>query len=177
MNDREIIRFNVLRNALYHTARRRWLERANRICNLLVILLGTAVVADLAARAGAGALYIGGAVAFIGALQLVLDFGRQARDHQILQRDYYVLLSEIEKLADPTEADLAHWRGRMFEITAEEPPTLRAIDAKAYNDALDAVEVYDQGERLVVPFLHRIAGSFLSFDGHTYRKVSEAQAG
>ncbi|KAF0674413.1 hypothetical protein PMES_03290, partial [Profundibacterium mesophilum KAUST100406-0324] len=34
----ELIRFNVLRNALYHTARRRALERINRSFNLLVLL-------------------------------------------------------------------------------------------------------------------------------------------
>ncbi|HFB98786.1 MAG TPA: hypothetical protein ENJ62_06570, partial [Bryobacterales bacterium] len=71
----EGLRFNVLRNALYHRERRRWLERTSRFLNLAVILLGTAAVADLLASSGFST-WIGIAVALTGSLQLVYDFGR-----------------------------------------------------------------------------------------------------
>lgn len=172
--ERENIRFNVLRNALYHTARRRALERINRWFNFLVVILGAAAVGDIFAKYGIPQSYMGLAVAVIGAMQLVFDFGRQARDHQGLQRDYYRLLADIEASVDDGEAARANWYSRMIQITADEPPTFRALEAKAYNDAADAMEL-PRGERLHVPFWHRRVGGVLAFDGTEFRKVSEMQ--
>jgi hypothetical protein len=174
--DRANIRFNVLRNALYHSARRRSLERWNRIFNFAVVLLGAAAFGEALRHVGLGPQIIGAALAVIGALQLVLDFGRQARDHQVLQRDYYGLLADIEETPDPTPAQIAAWQGRMIRITADEPPTLRALDAKAYNDALAATEYFPPEERLHIPLHHRLLGSLFPFDGHNYLKQSERAA-
>ncbi|MCA8880357.1 MAG: hypothetical protein KDA73_10485 [Rhodobacteraceae bacterium] len=174
--DREIIRFNALRNALYHTARRRWFERLNRFFNFLVVVLGATAVGDFLAAASYGQAYLGLAVAIIGSLQLVFDFGGNARVHQTLQREYYYLLADIEAKIDPSDDELANWQGRMVRITADEPPMLKALDAKAYNDALDALETFDQGERLVVPFWHWVFGWLFPFDGRRYDKISEIEA-
>lgn len=171
--DADNIRFNVLRNALYHTARRRHFEMLARWLNLIVILLGAAAIADTLRNFGIGPVWIGVAVTVVGALQLVFDFGRQASDHQGLQRDYYRLLAEIEAKISPTQEDIARWKGEMIRITADEPPVLRAIDAKAYNDALDATGVYPDDERLVIPFGPRVAGGFLSFEGRSFKKLKE----
>ncbi|TPE45079.1 hypothetical protein [Amaricoccus solimangrovi] len=172
--DADNLRFNTLRNALYHTARRRHYEGVARYFNLFVILLGTAAVSDMLGVYGITQAQIGAAVAIVGALQLVFDFGRQARDHQVLQRDYYRLLAEIEADTEPTTESLAQWRGEMMLITADEPPVLRAVDAKAYNDALDASGVYPLTERLRIPWYQRLLGRFLSFEGFSYKKLSES---
>lgn len=174
--DRDNIRFNALRNALYHTARRRSFEAWNRVFNFLVVILGTAAVSDLLTTTPIDPRWIGGAVATIGALQLVFDFGSKARDHQLLQRDYYQVLADIEATVDPTSQDLAKWSSELTRITADEPPTLRAMDAKAYNDAIGATEVYPPSERLRIPLWHRVFGGILPFDGYHYRKISEVKA-
>jgi hypothetical protein len=174
--EREKIKFNVLRNALYHTARRRVYEAWNRRFNFIVIVLGTAAAADLSTKVGLPGyqLWTGGAVAVVGAMQLVFDFGRSARDHQSLQRDYYRLLAEIELFPDPEVDQCTKWWSEIMRITAEEPPVLRAIDAKAYNDAIDSLGTFDnQTERLVIPWMQRIFGGFFHFDGHSYKKLSE----
>ncbi|MGS4945165.1 hypothetical protein ACVDG3_06775 [Meridianimarinicoccus sp. RP-17] len=170
--DRDNIRFNVLRNALYHTARRRWFESWNRRFNFLVILLGAAAVGDLATRAGFDPISIGVAVATIGALQLVFDFSGQARDHQTLQRAYYHLLADIEATLNDTDEDRARWYGDMIRITADEAPTMRAADARAYNDAIDATEM-DPDQRLIVPLLHQLLAHFVAFEGRNYPKLCE----
>ncbi len=170
---RDHIRFNVLRNALYHTARRRTLERLNRGFNFAVVVLGAAAVGDSLGRIGIESHWLALAIAVIAALQLVFDFGRQARDHQALQRDYYSLLADIEATPEADTIQCAAWYGRMISITADEPPVLRAIDAKAYNDAIDATGDFDRAERLIIPPLHRVFGWFIPFEGHEYRKVSE----
>ena len=173
MTDRDQIRFNVLRNALYHTARRRTLERINRLFNFAVVVLGAAAVGDVLAVLGIDRAHTAMGIAIIGALQLVFDFGRQARDHQTLQRDYYMLLADIEAAPDASAQDCASWYAQMIRITADEPPVLRAVDARAFNDALDATEFYPRHERLAVPLHHRLLGWVLPFEGHTYRKLSE----
>ena len=171
--DRELLRFNVLRNALYHTARRRSLERWNRVFNFVVVVLGAAAFGQVVTQIAINPAWIGLIVAVVGALQLVMDFGRQARDHQSLQRDYYFLLADIEQNLDDSPERCAEWVGRMLRITADEPPTLRSIDAKAYNDALDAIGKFETSERLVIPLTHRLFGWILPFEGHEYKKLRE----
>lgn len=173
--DRTNLQFNVLRNAIYHTGRRMALERWNRWGNFATILLGATAMADVLRTYGLEAhqFIIGGAVAVVGAAQLVFDFGGKARDHQSLQKEYYGLLADIEETPDPSADQVAIWRARMLRIAGDEPPTLRALDAKAYNDAIGATDIYPMDQRLVIPFWHRVLGPFFSFEGHTYQKLAE----
>ncbi|MCR5855292.1 hypothetical protein [Mesorhizobium sp. J428] len=138
----------------------------------MVVILGTATVGEAVTsfEIARMPLWIGGAVAAVGTLQLVFDFGGSARTHQSLQRDYFNLLADIEEKTDPTEEDCRRWEAKMSRIAGDEPPVFRALDAKAYNDAIGAME-WDENERLVVPLIHRLLGSVISFDGHHYRKV------
>ena len=170
----DIVRFNILRNALYHSARRRSLERVNRGFNFLIVVLGTAAFGDLTKVFNVNAEWIGAAVAIVGALQLVFDFGRQARDHQILQKSYYDLLADAELKVEATEVDAAAWHSEMLRITADEPPVLKVIDARAYNDAIDAMD-FDRKERLKIPVLHQIFASFVPSDGKEYLKLREVE--
>lgn len=170
----EQLRFNVLRNALYHTARRHAFERWHRFATFVIILLGASATSSLFGEWGFNAAYAGFAIALIGAAQIVFDFGGRARDHQMLQRDYYNLLADIEAKPDATAKDNARWFADMVRIAGNEPPTLRAVDAKAYNDALDALgeEQFDnQTEKLIIPTHHKLLGGLWSFDGYSYRKV------
>ncbi|RWC58889.1 hypothetical protein [Mesorhizobium sp.] len=172
MTTLELVRFNALRNAMYHTGRRMAYERWNRFFNFLVVILGTAATGGIITWIGVDPIWPAGAVAAVGAAQLVFDFGRSARDHQALQKEYYNLLADVEAVIEPTDDQLATWNSRMVRIAGDEPPTLRALDAKAYNDACDALE-FDRDERLKVPWLHWALGSWIAFDGHTYLKLNE----
>ncbi|WP_151343387.1 hypothetical protein [Rhizobium leguminosarum] len=174
---RENIHFNVLRNALYHTARRMTLDRWNRWCSFLVIVLGAAAMADALKIYGVDIQrgWVGAAVAVVGAAQLVFDFGGRARDHQTLQREYYHLLSNIEAEAQPSEERVAGWYSQMIRIAGDEPPMMRALDAKAYNDAIDASGYYDRSQRLIIPVTHKLLGQFLSFEGVPYDTVAEVE--
>ena len=174
-DDHGNISFNALRNALYHTGRRMTFERWNRWANALVILLGAGAMADVLSGLGVATVWLSLCVTVTGTMQLVFDFGGRARDHQALQRDYYNLLAEIEETPAPDAAALAAWRARMTRIAGDEPPTLRALDAKAYNDAFDALEFGNEGDRLVIPRWHRFAGQFLTFEGYRYPKRSEIE--
>ena len=60
-----------------------------------------------------------------------------------------------------------------FGLSAEEPPSLRALDARAANDAIDSIGYYERTERLYIPFHHKIFGRFFVFHGYTYDTISE----
>ncbi|WP_132080751.1 hypothetical protein [Sinorhizobium americanum] len=173
--DRDQIRFNVLRNALYHTSRRLTFDRWNRWFNFIVILLGATAMTDFLSTFGIDVSQsaFGVAVAAVGAASLAFDFGGKARDHQSLQRDYYNLLAEIEENLTPSPQDLAIWQSKMIRIAGDEPPTLRALDAKAYNDAIGATELYGPGERIKIPWLHRFLGQIWAYEGYDYKKLCE----
>lgn len=177
--NRDLVRFNVLRNALYHTSRRLTLDRWNRWFNFLVILLGAEAVTKFMmifnVNVASGA--IGALVATVGAAQLVFDFGGRARDHQNLQREYYHLLAEIEADPAPDEVKIAGWFAQMTRISGDEPPVLRALDSKAYNDAIGATELFPQDQRLYIPWHHRLFGQFWAYEGYDYKKLEELAAG
>jgi hypothetical protein len=154
------------------------LDRWNRWFNFAVILLGATAMSDFMRHAGLDALQgvIGAAVAAVGAAQLVFDFGGKARDHQSLQRDYYHLLAEIEEKIDANKSDIARWWAQMTRIAGDEPPMLRALDAKAFNDALGATDIYPPEERLYIPWHHRFLGQVWAYEGYDYKKSWELPA-
>jgi hypothetical protein len=138
-NQLKDLRHTILRNALYHIARRAWHERINRFFNLFVIIGGTAYVANFAQGDARWNLALGLSTSIIGAMQLVFDFGGRARDHQILQKRYYDIRATIDENTAPTHADCAKWKADLTRIYADEPPTFRALDAIADNQATAAL--------------------------------------
>jgi hypothetical protein len=133
------LEFNALRNALYHTARRQRLEGYARFLNLIVILGGTAVVIDMANSNGYS-IWVGFSVAFVGSLQLVFDFSGRASKHEILQRRFYDILSQVHSKGDMADADRRLVMAELMRVYGDEPPTMRALDAVAFNEAVDAIQ-------------------------------------
>jgi hypothetical protein len=138
-------RFDALRNALYHTQRRSFFDTLNRLINFLVVLVGASVAAKLASLLKFDSIWLELGVIFLATSQLVFDFSRRGMEHEFLQRRYYELLSEMD--ADPevnSESAKRKWSAKLVTIAADEPLTMRALDAVAYNQALDAM--YDDPE-------------------------------
>ena len=133
------LRHMALRNALYHEARYRFLDGINRWFNFMVIVGGTGTAAQLAKNHPDAAVWLGGSVAVIGALQLVFDCAGRAYRHDTLQRRYYELLAEIDCELSPTSEVCARWKADISRISADEPPTKRALDAVADNQATNAL--------------------------------------
>jgi hypothetical protein len=132
-------RFDALRNAIYHTSRGRFLEAVNRLFNFFVIVLGAAAVSKIAGKFEFGDGWIELGVVIIATVQLVFDFGGRASVHLYLQKRYYELLSEMETSKSDGEADRKRWSAKLLTIAADEPLPMRALDAIAYNTALDAL--------------------------------------
>jgi hypothetical protein len=132
-------RFDALRSALYHTERRKFLDLLNRIVNFSIVLLGAGAAAKWAKVVHIEEAWIEFAIVFFATAQLVFDFGGSARVHEFLQRRYYEVLAEIEGEKSDDEHAMRRWSAKLVTLMADEPMTMRALDAIAYNKALDAI--------------------------------------
>lgn len=172
------IRHMVLRNANYHEARLRVLDRRNRLMTFVTLVLGTAVAGDVG-RAFLGGpatnLWLGALVAVVGAAQLVFDFGGTARTHQMLLRDFTRLLAAMMREEHPTQEEISNWTAQMIEIGADAPPMLRALDAVAHTEA-SATLGADRGDYLFVPIWEDLTKHWLAHPGVVFETVNERKA-
>ena len=153
------IRFDALRNAIYHSSRRRFFELLTRSLSFLVVVSGTAAVANLKMIEPR---FMAALAAIIGAIQLVFDFGGRARLHEKLQAQYFQLISAIDGTVNPTDADRAKWEAQLSLIYADEPPPMRALDALAYNKACDSLG-YSGSVRIPVKWWQALFRHIYSF--------------
>ena len=156
------LRHDVLRNALYHTARRRHLEAMGRTMNFIVIIAGAGALADFIPKDYITVVKstLAAVTLVTGSIQLVYDFSGQARLHEFLQRRFYEILAKIESNTSISEADIHRIRGEITVIYADEPPTLRALDAVAYNAASDSL---GGDYRVRVSWLQSITRQYLAW--------------
>ncbi len=173
MTDASVPKFDALRNAIYHSARKNYYDSLNRMLNFLVIILGAGVAGKVSEPFHLGERWLEFGVILFATLQLTFDFGYKARTHEFLQRKYNEMLADIELEAAP---DPAKWRSKLYTIASDEPMPMRALDALAYNAALDATisdPAVKQANRVRVPFLHRLLRHFLARQGYEYQLESQ----
>lgn len=177
----EDARFNALRNALMHTARRRHYDVVHRQLMFAVVATGTAGVGNFFS-AWAGSEVFAAFTALLATLDLVLDLRGKARSHDDLRRRYYGILAEIDRLPDADEQTARRWLSEMTLITADEPDECRIVDCMAYNDALKALG-RDPDHAFEIPIYRRLLAHYFTFSGYTplqtkdARKTREERAG
>jgi hypothetical protein len=173
MTDVSAPKFNALRNAIYHSARKEFYDSLNRILNFLVIIFGAGVAGKVSELFHVKELWLEFGVLVFATAQLTGDFGYKARTHEFLQRKYNEILAEIELETTP---DTAKWNSKLYTIASDEPMPMRALDALAYNAALDATisdRAVKRENRVRVPFCHRLLRHLVARDGYEYRPESE----
>jgi hypothetical protein len=145
-------KFDALRNSIYHASSREYYDTLNRILNFLVIIFGAGVAGKISELFHFRALWLEFGVLVFATAQLTFDYGSKARTHEFLRRNYQEMLADIELEVSP---DAARWRSKLQTIAGEEPMPMRALDALAYNAALDATysdPKVRNDNRLYVPF-------------------------
>lgn len=166
-------KFDALRNAIYHSARKSFFDFLNRSLNFLVIIFGAGVAGKVSEIFHVRELWLEFGVLVFATAQLTFDFGFRARTHEFLQRKYHEMLADIEL---ETDVDIQKWNSKLQTIAADEPMPMRALDALAYNAALDAttsdLEVRIQN-RIHIPVCHRLLKNFLPRNGYEYRLESQ----
>jgi hypothetical protein len=166
-------KFDALRNAIYHSARKNFYDSLNRLLNFLVIIFGAGVAGKASELIQVKELWLEFAVLIFATAQLTFDFGYKARTHEFLQRKYHEMLADIELEETP---DIQKWKSKLQTIAADEPMPMRALDALAYNAALDATTgdpAVRADNRIHVPLYHRVLKNFVARNGYEYRLESE----
>jgi hypothetical protein len=157
-------RFNALRNAIYHTERKSFLDRLNKTMSFFVVVFTAGVVANVATHIHLPKEFIELAALLFASLQLVFDFGAKARTHEYLQKRYYEMVSEMEQeqesAGDPEFEK--RWSARLLAIAADEPLTMRALDAVAYNNVIDGLygATHKQYRLHVAPIEYKLRNIF-----------------
>jgi len=173
------VKFDALRNAMYHSARRGFLDTLNKSLSFVIVAAGTTAVGDLGAKIGFGSVQFYAAVAALaGALQLVFDFGVRARTHEFLQRRYFEITAQISNMSTPSEADINRWDSELQRLYSEEPPPMRALDAIAYNEACESLG-YSSGKRVKITWYQSLLRQFYPFHESEFpwiAKESEAKS-
>jgi hypothetical protein len=126
----------------------------------------TSAVAEFSNKFGAGdpAMFAFTATA-AGTLQLVFDLGVRARDHDFLQRRYYQLIAEMKRVAAPSHENICEWEAIMYEIYAEEPPPMRALDSIAWNAACESM---GGDKRIKVTWYQSLLRNIWAFNGSEF---------
>jgi hypothetical protein len=159
----EDVEFDCVRAAVYHGARMQFLDRLNRWMLFVVVLSSTATTANIITKYGIPSEVFALISATFAAANIAFGFSNRARDHDFLRKKYYDLLSKLtqdkddDKIADTIHCD-------MLRLSASEPPPLRALDAIAYNAALDGLG-RDHTHRIPIHWWESLFRQIYPFNG------------
>jgi hypothetical protein len=163
LDERTEFKIECLKNARYHEDREVFFSHLHKITMLVAVLGGTATFAFVKQFKIFAAL-----VTVAGVVDLVFDVSGKARLHAALRRRVYDVLAQIE---DPTR-DLAGLKEQAARIYADEPPCMHAVNALAYNSAMQA---FDRPEKYQFPISnwHRALRHWWPFTADDFKTYDE----
>lgn len=173
IQDAHGVRFHALENIAYHAAREQFFALAAKALTGLQVLLGTSAVGMIAEVLPGSPLVFVVLAALTGVLLLVYDPAAGAREHRILRGRYHDLVAEMDETV-PDATDVRRWRAAMSRIAAGEPPVYRAVQAMAYNAAVNASypEELAVSHRYKIGWLRVLFAHFWPMRGMRFQKSS-----
>jgi|HubBroStandDraft_6_1064221.scaffolds.fasta_scaffold1458774_1 hypothetical protein len=160
------VEFDCVRSAIYHGARMHFLDRLNRWMLFIVVLSSTATMANFIVTLGISSEIFSIIAATFAAANIAFGFSNRARDHDFLRRKYYELLAKLVEQHDQKDiAERVHCD--MLRASAAEPPPLRALDAIAYNAALQGLG-RDESERIPIRWWESLFRQMYPFNGTNF---------
>jgi len=129
-----LMQFRCIRNAAYHEDREHFYAFAHRVLMFIVVALGTLSIGASLAHENIWAS-LGTLIAVLaGLIDIVWNVDGLARQHSTLRRRCYDLLARME-YGEPIKALQAEYT----RMIADEPPAMHAVNALAFNAAVDAL--------------------------------------
>lgn len=173
LTSRERMAAEALRNACYHEDRGRFYSAVHRWMMFFVVVLGStafvSVVGYCPEWAKSHVLALAGPfTAIIGLIDLVFDPPGKARLHDRLRRESVVLRAEIQ---DSTIED-SSLEGSLTRLYVDDPPTMHAVSALAYNRAMKAHGRPDS-DLLEVGQSARMLRHWCAYDATRFRTLGE----
>ena len=157
------VKFHLVNGAIYHGARMHFLDRLHRWMMFAIIAFGAATMAAVSRPFGISPEWLALISTLIGAANIAFSFSVRARDHDYNRRRCYELLARLtEGRADPNMPTRIHCE--MLRLTASEAPPLRALDAIAYNAALDGLG-RDKTDRIPIRWYESLLRHLYPFNG------------
>ncbi len=130
----ELAKFKCIRNAAYHEDWERFYARCHRILMSIVVIVGTFAIGSSLTAENLLATY-GTAIAVLaGLIDVLWNIDGLARLHSDLRRRSYDLLARLEA-GEPIERIGVDF----IRLVAAEPPPMHAVNALAFNAAVDAL--------------------------------------
>lgn len=170
MMDVNVIEFSCHTNAIYHSARRGFLDFMHRLIMFVVLVSGSAATVAFMRSWPSAAVALTLVPVFASAIDLVAGFSSRARDHEFLARRYWRLLADTRD-----GGDLAQLNKDIHGIYADEPPQFRALYSLSENQAMDMIGI-DAENFYVVPWRQRIFKNLWAFPGARYSTAKEVIA-
>lgn len=179
MTDETIRRRTLLgaeKSVRYHVRRRAFFDGWSRTFNFFVLVLGSGTIYAASNESPILATIVGAVVMLTGAIQLVWDPARNARDHEILARDFSKLLAEIHSKSDPDPAVISNWAARREEIEQAETATYNALEADCRNEV---VRVYYEpsaaaAAQQIIPFWPRALMHYVRFENTNFPRKEQS---
>lgn len=164
--ERQNMLFGLATEVAYHGSREAWFGGLQRATLFVNVGLGAGLLAEYIPATLAGFL-----VAMASAMDVTFDFAGQARRHRDLRSRFMALAEEamVPSCAQPAI------RASMLRLDADAPPTYRAVEAVAYNQALDGLG-RDRSYRLQLALHQRILRHVWPFGGATFESLIDREA-
>jgi hypothetical protein len=137
----------------------------------LVIVGGVLTVASFTQQWPLLIAVAGAAVTLLGTLDLALNIDGSARLHAALKQRVYALLAQ----AEDDSVSLGSLREQAALIYADEPPCMHAVNAVAYNGAMQA---FDRPARylLQVHWWQRVLRNVFAFGSTEFKERGDVSA-
>jgi hypothetical protein len=167
------VELDVLRNACYHEDRASYFASVHRWMMFCVVLTGSSAFVALAGFLPdwwkLQSLALAGPIgAVIGLIDLVFDPTGKARLHDRLRRESILLLADVQDCRIAVEK----LDGALTRLYADDPPTMHAVNALAYNRAMEA-HGRDRDDLLKVGFWARAFRHLRSFDVDSFQSFRD----
>jgi hypothetical protein len=177
LDELDRLRFEATINGRYHTARQGWYEMMHRLCLFAVVLGGTAAIAATF-RADGGYFWLAALVPTIaGTIDLVFDFAGKAALHSRLQERSYNVVADIELCADDPATLCRRGWAEIARICAQEPKTMRIVQALAFNDTKEGAEENVQDDLFQnIPLWRLVSRHVFAHDGFKLSRPSDAKS-
>ena len=157
--------FDVRRSVRYHRRRQQFLDRISDWTKVATAVAGSATVASLLASTSGGeapqlalAQMLAAATAVLAALDVVFGFGKLARRHNDLAREFIALEQETLRAgATSTHDELVQLQAGRLAIEAKEPPHYRVLNAICYDELVTAMGYADEHRSNIYWFQRALA--------------------
>jgi hypothetical protein len=171
LSEREGFRISLVRNANYHEDRELFFARIHRLTMFVVVVSGSASFTFVNTTTLGGIPVLAAIITLAGLIDLVFDVSGKARLHASLRRRVYDVLAQTEDQS----RGVMQLKEQAVRIYADEPPTMNAVNALAFNTSMLAFG-RSQKKLLKIAFPYRFLRHWFSFAWVKFETFEEIEA-